>query len=412
MLIMICKREALHFLYFFLDSKDPEIVWDSLMDTGVTRSCMNYNTFMKLGNSNLRQQGTPMVTVADRGNLGAIGATTCKIHLGTETIKQDFIVCTYLKRNLILGIDFAHSNCTGIKWMKEGTRILTLKRKNVIEVTEDELRIPVTTQRNVTIPMRTGGIFHVDINATFDMNQVLTPHTPYFEEMPTVYSHEIVVPPIRKEDDKFMHVMHITNVGADKLWYIKKGDVVAFARSESEMVQYMDVLGLEREIKQNLQVKPRNWISKSANIPPIEIHETFANIEDTINSEHRLLNLIDLHTKRKTAEENSENLLKPCKTDVEEELTWQIAKVLTEGTANQHEKKENSRESLQKRKEIEDQWENIQEVVESDFLTSPADIYPNRRVELEDAEISEEKKDTLHSYAVNTMMSFPRITKT
>ena len=64
--------------------------------------------------------------------------------------------------------------------MKEGTRILTLKRKNVIEVTEDELGIPVTAQRNVTIPPRTGGIFHVDINAAFDMNQVLTPHTPYF----------------------------------------------------------------------------------------------------------------------------------------------------------------------------------------------------------------------------------------
>ena len=167
-------------------------------------------------------------------------------------------MCTYLKRNLILGIDFAHSNCAGIEWMKEGTRILTLRRKNVIEVTEDELGIPVTARRNVTIPPRTGGVFHVDINATFDTNQVLTPHTLYFKEMPTVYPHEIVVPPIKEEDDKFMHVMHITNVGADKSWYIKKGDVVAFAQSESEMVQYMDVLGLECEIKQNLQVKPRN----------------------------------------------------------------------------------------------------------------------------------------------------------
>ena len=211
--------------------------------------------------------------------------------------------------------------------------------------------------------------------------------------MPTVYPHEVVVPPIRKEDDKFMHVMYITNVGADKSWYIKKGNVVAFARSESEMVQYMDVLGLEREIKQHLQVKPRNWISKSANVPLIEIHKTFANIEDTINSEYRLLNLIYLHTKRKSAEENSKNSLKPCKTDVEEEeLTGQIAEVLAEGTANQREKEENSRESLQKKEEIEDQWQNIQEVIESDFLTSPADIYPYRRVELEDAEISEETK--------------------
>ena len=224
------------------------------------------------------------------------------------------------------------------------------------------------------------------------MNQVLTPHTPYFEEMPTMYPYEIVVPPIRK-DDKFMHVMHISNVGADKSWYIKKGDVVTFARPESETVQYMDVLGPEYEIKQNLQVKPRNWISKSANVPPIEIHETFTNIEDTINGEHRLLNLIDLHTKRKSVEENSKNSLKPHKTDVEEEeLTGQIAEVLTESTANQCEKGENSRKLLQKKEEIEDQWENIQKVVESDFLTSPAVIYPNRRVELEDVEISEETK--------------------
>ena len=187
---------------------------------------------------------------------------------------------TYLKRNLTLGIDFAHSNCTGIEWMKEGTGILTLRRKNVIEVMEDKLGILVTAWRNLTIPLRTGGIFHIDINAVFDTNQILTPHTLYFEEMPTVYPHEIVVPPIRKEDDKFMHVMHITNVGADKSWYIKKGDVVAFAQSESETVRYMDVLGPEREIKQNLQVKPRNWIPKSANVPPIEIHETFTNIED------------------------------------------------------------------------------------------------------------------------------------
>ena len=100
-----------------------------------------------------------------------------------------------------MGIDFTRLNCAGIEWTKEGTRILTLKGKNVIEVTEDELGIPVTAHRNVTIPPRTGGVFHVDVNATFDMNQVLTPYTPYFEEMPTVYPHEIVIPPVQEEND-------------------------------------------------------------------------------------------------------------------------------------------------------------------------------------------------------------------
>ena len=127
-----------------------------------------------------------------------------------------------------------------------------MRGKNVIEVTEDKLGIPVTARRNVTIPLRTGGIFHVDVNVTFDMNQILTPHTPYFEEMQTVYPHEIIIAAVREENDKFIHVVYITNVGTEKLWYIKKGDVVTFAQPESDAVQYMDVLGPECEIKQNL----------------------------------------------------------------------------------------------------------------------------------------------------------------
>ena len=166
------QKRGTSFPIFFPDSKDPETIWDSLMDTGATRSCMNYSMFMKLGNGNLRQKGTPTVTVADGGNLGAIGITTCKIQLGTETIKQDFIVCTYLKRNLILRINFARLNCAGIEWTKEGMRILTLKGKNIIEVTEDELGIPVTAHRNTTIPPKTGGVFHIDVNTAFNTNQV------------------------------------------------------------------------------------------------------------------------------------------------------------------------------------------------------------------------------------------------
>ena len=90
------KRGTL-FPIFFPESKDLETVWDSLIDSGATRSCMNYDMFIKIGNGNLRQRGTPTVTAADGGNLGALGITTCKICLGTETVKQDFIVCTYLK---------------------------------------------------------------------------------------------------------------------------------------------------------------------------------------------------------------------------------------------------------------------------------------------------------------------------
>ena len=240
--------------------------------------------------------------------------------------------------------------------MKEGTRILMLRGKNIIEVTEDELGIPVTTRRNITIPPRTGGVFHVDINAAFNTNQVLMPHTPYFEEMPTVYLHEIVIPPLRGEEDKFMHVMHITNIGTYKSWYIKKGDVVAFAQPESDAVQYMDVLGPEHEIKQSLQVRPRNWIPKSANIAPIEVHETFTHMENKINGEDNLLTLIDLHTRRRKFEENSKNSLKLCIMSPKgKKFTESVAYDKTDNTLKEGENEENSCDLCQKKENVKDQ---------------------------------------------------------
>ena len=108
----------------------------------------------------------------------------------------------------------------------------------------------------------------------------------------------------------------------------------------------MDVLGPEHEIKQNLQVRPRNWIPKSVNISLIEVSETFTRMENTINSEDSLLTLIDLHTRRKKIEENSENSLESHRTDVEEkEVTGPGAYVKTESMMNQHENEEKSHES-------------------------------------------------------------------
>ena len=43
------------------------------------------------------------------------------------------------------------------------------------------------------------------------------------------------------------------------------------------------------------------------------------------------------------------------------------------------------------------QWCKLSEVVDSDFLISPGDIYPNRKVELEDADITEATKVSLEA---------------
>ena len=86
----------------------------ALMDTGAMRSCINYNTFRKL-NVQLTQCEVPKVIGVDGGDLGSMGTVQLMLRIGSRKIIQDFIVCRELRRNIILGVDFAKRNCAGIQ---------------------------------------------------------------------------------------------------------------------------------------------------------------------------------------------------------------------------------------------------------------------------------------------------------
>ena len=64
------------------------------------------------------------------------------LSIGTNKVAQDFIVCRELRRNIILGVDFAKCNCAGIQWTMNRTRVLSLNGIKAVEVEEDELGIP------------------------------------------------------------------------------------------------------------------------------------------------------------------------------------------------------------------------------------------------------------------------------
>ena len=70
------------------------------------RSCINYNTFRKL-NVQLTQREVPKVIGADGGDLGSMGTVQLTLSIGTSKVTQNFIVCRELRRNIILGVDFA-----------------------------------------------------------------------------------------------------------------------------------------------------------------------------------------------------------------------------------------------------------------------------------------------------------------
>ena len=93
----------------------------ALMDTGALRSCINYNTFAKLAKTTLRSKWVPKVVGADGSDLGSMGTVQLTLVLGDRTVQQEFIVCRQLKRNVILGVDFARRNCAGVNWTTQRT---------------------------------------------------------------------------------------------------------------------------------------------------------------------------------------------------------------------------------------------------------------------------------------------------
>ena len=101
------------------------------------RSCINYNTFRKL-NVQLTQQEVPKVIGADGGDLGSMGTVQLTLGIGSSNMTQNFIVCRELRRNIILGVDFAKRNCAGKGGPRteQGcyhcteSRLLKLKRMN------------------------------------------------------------------------------------------------------------------------------------------------------------------------------------------------------------------------------------------------------------------------------------------
>ena len=93
------------------------------------RSCINYNTFRKL-NVQLTQHAVPKVIGADGGDLGSMGTVQLMLGIGSSKVTQNFIVCGELRRNIILGVDFAKHNCAGIQWTTNRTRVLSLHGMN------------------------------------------------------------------------------------------------------------------------------------------------------------------------------------------------------------------------------------------------------------------------------------------
>ena len=228
----------------------------ALMDTGAIRSCINYNTFCKL-NVQLMQREVPRMMGADGGDLGYMGTVELMLSIGANKVTQEFIVCRELRRNIILGVDFAKHYYAGIQWTTNRTRVLSLNGVKAVEVEEDKLGIPVTASYHVRVPPRHNAVFEVNIHAETQGMQVIMGNKHLLEKHPNMYQHEVAI--VAEENSERFPLLAITNLDHVKTLHLAKGEVVGFARPESSEVTYIATTN-ELNIEEVIDVMPRNWI--------------------------------------------------------------------------------------------------------------------------------------------------------
>ena len=340
-----------------IKSRNTKIDSNALMGTGATRSCMNYNTAYKLGNNNIKQFKTTQVVGADGSNLGAVGTLQCKITIGDIEVEQTFIVCRHLRRNVILGTDLAKQNQAGISWTRQGTRILLVKGVTRLEVEEDELGIPVTTKYHVKVPLRYSAVFEMNAN---------------------VFQHEISIKP---DGNSYFPLVAVTNLDHAKMLHLAKGEIVGFAHDEEVEMNYIETSNV-LEIGELEQRTPRNWI-------PERKWKNHRNYSEILPQQGEVSEITVGRTKKGEISPNS--------VEVPEEpaALSTLGKIL-------HKK-------LHKTGRLDEC--NSEKDFETDFLISPGDVYLNRKVKLEDADITEETREKFEEMCDHHLDAFSKNNK-
>ena len=229
---------------------------NALLDTGATRSCMNYSTAHELERDRIKPFNQMQVVGVDGSNLGVFGTLQCKIEIGDTDVQQTFIVCKHLRRNVILGTDFTKSNYAGVSWTKQGIKVLLIKGIQKIEVKEDELGIPVTTKHHVKVPPRYNVVFEVNLHGKCKGTQIISPNKQLIDNHPDVFQHEISIKP---EGNKYFPLVAVSNLYHANILYIAKGDIVGFRQSAEVRMKYIETIDTI-EVEESENNKPYNWI--------------------------------------------------------------------------------------------------------------------------------------------------------
>ena len=97
--------------------------------------------------------------------MGAVGFTTLAFSINKHPFVQQFIVCWWQTRPLILGQDFPVCNCVGCQWTTKGTKELNVKCRVILKVIELEAGKFFSIKKGIHIPIRHCAVTQIKCNS-------------------------------------------------------------------------------------------------------------------------------------------------------------------------------------------------------------------------------------------------------
>ena len=207
-----------------------------------------------------------------------------------------------------------------------------------------------------------------------------------------MYQHEIAI--LAEEDSGRFPLLAITNLDHIKTLHLAKGEVVGFARPESPEVTYITTTN-ELNIEEAIDVKPRNWIPQRKWSSQSQIIQE----PQAMNSDFREHSRKSrpFPDRRETGEVRAARQditstfqKSTCESGERSQNLWrQSAEKRTNCPQSTNDGVKKCKFEEDSQNSPNQQWCELSEVVESDILISPGDVYPNRKVKLEDADIKD-----------------------
>ena len=173
---------------------------------------------------------------------------------------------------------------------------------------------------------------------------------------------------------------------------------MGFAKAESPEVTYIATTN-ELNIEETVDVVLINWLPKRKwDLKCFALTQAQGNSSKCGKySRNSRVGPFPMETQTgSAARKGMAEMLQESTCEASEHLQDSLSKSITEKmkvlphTGNRSARNSESVDSSQSSQK--EQWCDISEVVESDFLISPGDIYPNRKVQLEDADIKDSTK--------------------